>query len=362
MAFVLTIRVPLATFPNLDELLADLRPAVGRTLRIDDDSQVAAKRGRPESSWCPWPRRNVGFFVPGATTRGTDVTLARSGSGIDVQVVHPVLGTWTDWRIAVEIASTLAERGDAPVRLDPTKAFTPAEIRKRFLSDESRWQAECIAGAEAVREAVARGRTVRLGGPAGTAAVGPRSWSRLCVEPEDDAPAAELLDLIQQSLEARGFETYYPANLLCLDGRSGREIVASLLAPDVPTILRDPEFVLVGDDLEDRSGPSLQVLRFDDLDEALPRRLIWLDDRTCAVPLIRRDEWPELLERMQPWLTRVEDILDAGAATSAPPAADWRGMIPPEDVPDPDEPSGPAEAAHTPTRTGRPDRPWWKFW
>ena len=365
MAFLLTTRVALDRFPDLEALLAQLRPIVGRTLRVDRETEAAARRGRVESSWCPWPRTTVGLYVPGSTTRGADIGLQRSGTGIEVQVVHPVLGTWTDWRIAVEAAAAVAEAADAPVRLDAARAVTPEELRRGFVADDARWGAECAAGAEAVRAAVAKGRVVRLGGPAGMAAIGPRSWRRLEVDADDEAPAGELLDLIQRSVEARGFETYYAANLLCLDGRSGREIIASLLAADVATILRDPEYILLGDDLENRAGPTLQLLRLEDLDDALPRRVVWLDDRTCAIPPIRRDEWSGLLERMRPWLTPVEELLDSPTGLPGGPLEDWRTMIPPEEAPappragdgaDPDDPDPPRSAGPADAR------PWWKFW
>ncbi|GEM_PF-1724780 len=365
MAFLITTRVGLDRFPDLEALLGVLRPVVGRTLRVDAETEAAARRGRVESSWCPWPRTTVGLYVPGATTRGADIGLARSGPGIEVKVVHPVLGTWTDWRIAIEAAAVIAERADAPVRLESGDAVTPQDLRRRFVADDARWLAECSAGAEAVRSSVTKGRVVRLGGPAGMAAIGPRSWQRLDVDPEDEAPAGELLDLIQRSVEARGFETYYPANLLCLDGRSGREVIASLLAADVATILRDPEYILLGDDLEDRSGPHLWLLRLEDLDDALPRRVVWLDDRTCAIPPIRRDEWGGLLERMRPWLTPVTDLLDSAAGLPGGPLEDWRSMIPPEEAPSPPESAdGPADDEADPPRSTAPahPRPWWKFW
>jgi hypothetical protein len=370
MAFLLTTRVQLDAFPELEAVLSTLRPVVGRTLRVDQETHAAVRRGRIESSWCPWPRTSVGFYVPGATTRGAEVTLARSGTGIDVKVIQPVLGTWTDWKLAVELAACLAEGAGAPIRLDPTTAMVPQELRRRFVADDSRWRSECLAGAEAVREAVEDGRIVRLGGPAGMAAIGPRSWARLQVEPGDEAPTEELLDLIQRSLEARGFETYYPANLLCLDGRSGREVIASLLAANVATILRDPEYVLLGDDLEDRNGPKLYLLRFDDLEDALPNRLIWLDDRTCAVPPILKEDWPAMLEGMRPWLTAVEDLLDSSAGLSGLQSGDWRALIPPEEEPPrpaseskPGGRAGPKQTSGSPSGPPpRPDRPWWKFW
>jgi hypothetical protein len=357
MAFVLTSRVSFERFPDLEALLATLRPVVGRPLRVDGETKAAARRGRVESSWCPWPRTQVGFYVPGASTRGAEVGLTRSGAGLEMTVVHPVLGTWTDWRIAIEVAATVAEMADAPVRLDAALSVTPDELRRRYLTDDARWEAECTAGAEAVRSAVGQGRVVRLGGPAGVAAIGPRCWARLEVEPDDDTPAAEVMDLIQRSVEARGFETYYPANLLCLDGRTGREVVASLLAADVPTLLRDPEYILLGDDLEDRSGPALWLLRLDDLDEALPRRAVWLDDRTCAIPPIPRDEWNGMLERMRPWLTPVEELLDSTAGLPGGPIEDWRQMIPPEEAPPPRPPEPTPPAAEPEAK-----RPWWRFW
>ena len=111
MAFVLTIRPPLDRLPSVDQLLDWLRPVVGRTVRVDDDTRAAGRRSRVESSWCPWPRTTVGFYVPGATTRGAEVGVSRSGSGVEVKVVQPVLGTWTDWRAGIELAVRNGRRG-----------------------------------------------------------------------------------------------------------------------------------------------------------------------------------------------------------------------------------------------------------
>ena len=169
--------------------------------------------------------------------------------------------------------------------------------------------------------------TIRLGGPRGVAAIGPRTWARVLAlgGPEVEDQAEALVDVILASLEARGFEEFYPANLLCLDGRTGKEVLASLLPPGVDTLLRDPEYVLLSRNLEAGPDEPLMLLSFDAMEAAFPGRLHWLDERTCAVPAIDPASWSVHVQRLEPMLTPLTELLDG------PDDGDseaWRKFVP----------------------------------
>ena len=137
------------------------------------------------------------------------------------------------------------------------------------------------------------------------------------------------MDALLSSLEARGFETFYPANLLCLDGRTGREVLASLLPPDVDTLLRDPEYVLLSADLEAGPTEPLKVLPFDRLDEAFPGRVHWIDDCTAAVTAIPRAQWVNHIVNLTPMLTPLSELLDGPPEEGEPEA--WRRFVQDDD-------------------------------
>ncbi len=146
--------------------------------------------------------------------------------------------------------------------------------------------------------------------PAGYAIVGPRTWLELSkATPEPEELALALVERIQASVELRGFEEFHLANPLQLDGPDGRRVVAAVLPPDQDTLLRDPQYVLMSDDLE-VADARMWLLPFGQLDEAFPARVVWLDDRTAAIPAIPADAWRRELERIRPWLTTVEGLLD----------------------------------------------------
>lgn len=331
MPFLLRVELPLARLPSLGDVTTHLNQIFDASVRLDEDAARALKQGRRAASWCPWPSRTLGLFIEGASSRGTEVGLNRRPDGVEIQICQHVMGTWTDWRMTVELAIHLANQGDGYCTLQGGGRVSVSGLQRRYLEDSEQYDRELLAGLEAIQHAVEKqDRTVRLGGPRGTAAIGPRAWARITAqheEPEDRAEAA--VDALLASLDARGFESFYPANLLCLDGRTGREVLASLLPPDVDTLLRDPEYVLLSADLEAGPEEPLQVLAFDQLDSAFPGRIHWIDDCTCAVSAIPRAHWSEHIERIAPLLTPLSELLDGPVGAGESEA--WRHFVPDKD-------------------------------
>ncbi len=329
MAFVMRVRLPLPQLPDLPHLLEETEARLGLQLAVEEDAQRMEDAGKRESSWCPWPRSRLAFFVPRATTRGVDVSLDPTGDDVDATITAPVLGTWTDWLLALELARSLASCGDDAVTVVGEGRFLSEGLGDMFVESEARYFTEAVAGCDRLKESVEGGKTVRVGGPAGFASIGPRAWLALLDGPEAELPL-RLIDAIQASIEARGFEDFYPANILCLDGREGREILASLLPAERNTLLRDPEYVLISPDLEGDGDVPLLVLPFENIDDALPGLPHWIDERTCAIPAIPKASWHARVQAMQPLLLSLQELLDG---TDAP------------------GPPGP-----------RPKEPWWRFW
>ncbi|MCO4769412.1 MAG: hypothetical protein KDA24_05230 [Deltaproteobacteria bacterium] len=331
MPFLLRVELPLARLPSLGEVLDHLGSVFETTVRLDEDAERAMKRGLRAASWCPWPIRTLGLYVEGASSRGTEVALNRRPEGVEVQICQHVMGTWTDWRMTLELAIHLAEAGDGYANLQGGGRVSISGLRRRYIEDSEQYDRELLAGLDAIQRAVEdQQRTVRLGGPRGTAAVGPRTWARISVaheEPEERAEA--VVEALLASLDARGFEGFYPANLLCLDGRTGREVLASLLPPDVNTLLRDPEYVLLSADLEAGPREPLKVLPFDRLDAAFPGRVHWIDDCTAAVAAIPRSQWVNHIANLDAMLTPLSELLDGPPEEGEPEA--WRRFVPDDD-------------------------------
>ncbi len=331
MPFLLRVELPLARMPALGETLDHLGGLFETTMRLDEDAERAMKRGLRAASWCPWPIRTLGLYIEGVSTRGTEVALNRRPEGVEIQVCQHVMGTWTDWRITVELAMFLANKGDGYCTLQGGGRVSTSGLRRRYVEDSEHYDRELLAGLDAIQRAVEeQQRTVRLGGPRGTAAIGPRTWSRISIAHEESEDRAEaVVEALLASLEARGFEAFYPANLLCLDGRTGREVLASLLPPDVDTLLRDPEYVLLSADLEAGPTEPLKVLPFDRLDEAFPGRVHWIDDCTAAVAAIPRTQWVNHIANLTPMLTPLSELLDGPPEEGEPEA--WRRFVPDDD-------------------------------
>jgi len=307
VSFVVRVHPP--ALPELPLLADEVARQLGLDVEIDEASRLAAQAGERESTWCPWPMHAAAMFVPGATTRGVELLAGKGAAGAEVRVSVPALATWADWRLGINLACLLA--GDGAAVVEGEGQFLAAGLRRHFEDADDRYLSELAEGAVAVAAAAAEGRVARVGGPGGYAAVGPRTWMDLAdvVEDPEDLPMA-LVERIRASIERRGYEAYHPANPMWLDGRSGREVLAALLPPEVDTLLRDPEFVLVSEDLEAVPGVGMFLLRFEHLETALGGRATWLDDRTAAIPAIPRAEWPRLFERMRPMLVEVERALD----------------------------------------------------
>ena len=336
------VHIPLTTeqVPTLSELLGSAQERMAVPVELDSLSRRAAESGSAPPSWCPWPREAVATYVPGASTRGAEVTLEQTPQGVTACVAVPALATWTDWCLGVSLARALCDRGGG-AEIVGVGAFLAEGLSTHFEDDDATYLAECAAGALALEEAIREGRIVRVGGPAGYAAIGPRTWLELddTLEDPDEFPLA-LVERIQGSIECRGYDGFHRANPLCIDGRDGQQVVAALLAPDQPTILRDPQYILLGADLEAGPGAPMYLLPFSDLQLALPGRATWLDDRTAAVTAIPAAAWPQTLASLGPWLVTVEELLDE--QYSGVPS--WTQYL---DVPRLDQAS---------------QKPWWKFW
>ena len=346
MALVLRIHVPIDELLPLDALLSALRDALGREVEVDEESRSRRGEESRESSWCPWPRARLGLYVPGQTTRGTDLTVELRGSWLRVECAHPSLGTWTDFRVAVEVASAIADACGTDVELVDGQRLAPEDARAFFLDEPARWESLVERATEQLRVTVVEEqKVVRLSGPAGTAWIGPRTWSGIVAEgPAQELPA-RVLDRIQGSVDGRGWEGFYAAQPIVLDGRSGRDAVACLLPPDQATIVRDPEFVLISEDLEAVGGGLMWLLPFTEVERALPGLVTWIDERTAAIGAIPRASWAARIEHARVHLVSMRDFLDG------PEPAQDRGQV---------TLSGGHPAADL--DDGTPGRPWWRFW
>jgi hypothetical protein len=368
MAFILRATVPVDRLPPPDALLREASDRLQAEIRLDEPTESLRRRGRRDISWAPWPRAALGFYVPGASTRGADVQIEPAGGNVEVRVIQAVLCTWTDWRLGLALAAVLGRHGDGSLRVDGEGRFEASGLQMHFEDDDERWLLEIASGTAAVRAAVEdERRTVKIGGPAGVAAIGPRTWPDIARDGPDEELPLRLVERIQASIEARGFESFHKANPLCLDGRQGREVVACVLPPERATLLREPEYVLLGDDLERSVGAELFLLPFSRMEEAFPGVLSWLDERSCGVPALALSSWPQTLARVRPLLVPLAELLDAeppevvaGAAPAAGgPTIDsdaWRRYLPAAQT-------MPAAAAVAPAEAHpAPSRPWWRFW
>jgi hypothetical protein len=343
MALVLRIQLPVDELLAFDALLHALEGTMDRVVSLDEASTSFLDRGERECSWCPWPRARLGLFIVGQSTRGTELGVELRGAWLLVEVSHPALGSWTDFRLAVEAAAAIADAGGRDVELVDGQILAPAAARAHLLDEPARWESLVERAAESLRAAVeGEGRTVRLAGPAGTSWIGPRTWARIVQEGPKEELVSRLLDRLQASIDGRGWDGFYSANPMILDGRSGREVVACLLPPGQATILRDPEFVLLSEDLEADGGGPMWLLPFNRIEEALPGLVTWIDERTAAVGAVPLQSWAARLAHARPHLISMPELLDGPGLAPAPAV--------PSD-------SGPPTGAARP-----PSRPWWRRW
>jgi hypothetical protein len=308
VAFV--VRCEVDELPPLAALAEAATDRLGMSVEPDEVTAAAAARGGRSSSWCPWPHPHLALHVPGASTRGVELLATRAPDHYAVSITCPALGTWADWRLGLALGGVLA--GPTGTLSVPGEGEFLAEgLVRHFEDDDQRYLSECLAGTSSVAQAVREGRIARIGGPAGHAAIGPRTWIELMDEVREPEELPTLLiERIQASIEARGYEAYHEANPMWLDGRGGNEILVVVLAPETDTLLRDPEYILVSDDIESDGEVTLWLLPFRDLEAALPGIPRWLDDRTAAMPAISRARWPGVLARMRPMLVLVPELLD----------------------------------------------------
>ena len=327
MALFLEIETTLEMLPELHALLDGLDQTFGTTIQLNTTQALDLDCGVRKVSWCPWPDEQIEVFVAGATTRGADVLLEKRGRELHIRVVLKALATWTDWQLGVEAACALCDLTQAPGVLvgdDEDELRSPEELRRMLLDDDDAYWKECEGGAHGIRRAIVeQGEIVRIGGPAGLAAIGPRTWARLGAENQDGEALSELLlGAMRSSIEAHGFEGFHLANPMILDGRSGQSVVALLVAPDRPTLLRDAEFVLLSDNLESAAGAPLYLLPATDIETAFPGLVSWLDDRNCALAAIPQSSWARRLEEIRPLLSEVDEFLDRQPAQMDSPERD----------------------------------------
>ncbi len=318
MAFVVHVELPMGSLPELERLVDSVGAALKMSLALDEETERLRRTEERQSSWCPWPRTRLALYVVEASTRGADVTLEPRGESVEARITVPVLATWTDWHVGIELACALAAQGSGAASVEGEGQFLADGLRAHYLENEARYLTEVLAGCERVRQSTENGRTVRVGGPAGFASVGPRTWSRLLSGPDEELPL-RLVDAVQESIEGTGFADHHPANILCLDGREGREILASVLPPERATILRDPEYVLVSPDLEGDGEVPLFVLPFERVEEAFPDMLQWIDDRACAVPSIPKAQWAQRVAAIRDLMIPLRELLDGPAPPPPPP-------------------------------------------
>lgn len=305
----------LGALPDLAGLLDDLDQTFGAVIQLSTNQALDLDCGVRKVSWCPWPDERIELFIAGASTRGTDLILERSGNELRVRTVLKALSTWTDWQLGVEAACAVCERcGAAGIVCgeDNGELLDPEQLRSRLLDDDELYWNECEGGAMGIRRAVLeQGEIVRIGGPAGIAAIGPRTWGRVgASEADGEDLSGLLLDAMRLSIEARGFEGFHLANPMILDGRSGQSVVAQLVAPDRPTLLRETEYILLSEDLEGSAGAPLYLLPYEDLSKAFPALVSWLDDRNCALAAIPAASWARKIAEIMPLLSEVDQLLE----------------------------------------------------
>ncbi|MBJ93451.1 MAG: hypothetical protein CMP23_03150 [Rickettsiales bacterium] len=326
MALFLELDTLLADLPPLANLLDELDQVFGTTVQLSTEQALDLDCGVRRASWCPWPDERVEMFITGATTRGADIILEKASGALRIRVCLKPLSTWTDWQLGVEAACALSEMTHCPaiqVTGEMPGLYEAEELRQRLLDEDDDYWRECEDGAQGIRSSIINhGEIVRIGGPSGIAAIGPRTWDRRGLSGQDPEQLSELLlEAIRHSIEARGFEGFHLANPMILDGRSGQSVVAQLIAPDRATLLRDPEFILLSADLESGAGSPLYLLPFEDLERAFPGRLSWLDDRNCALAAIPATSWTRHIEEIRPMLAEVDSFLAQHQPTEAAPEA-----------------------------------------
>jgi len=319
----LEIETSVGALPELAAILDDLDQTFGTIIQLNTAQALDLDCGVRKISWCPWPDDRIELFIAGASTRGTDLSLEKHGNDLKIRTCLKALATWTDWQLGVEAACVLSERtGAAGVRCgdEGDELLLPEQLRELLLDNDDLYWSECLSGATGIRRAVVEhGETVRIGGPAGLAAIGPRTWGRIGADTATEEDLSNiLLDAMRGSIEARGYDGFHLANPMILDGRSGQSVTALLVAPDRPTLLRDTEYLLLCEDLEGAAGSPLYLLPYEDIDKAFPALVSWLDERNCALAAIPTGSWQRTIADIKPLLSEVDDFLEQEAIPHPP--------------------------------------------
>jgi len=322
----LEIETSVGALPELAAVLDELDRTFGTIIQLNTSQALDLDCGVRKVSWCPWPDEQIELFIAGASTRGTDLILEKQGSGLKIRTCLKALSTWTDWQLGVEAACVLSERTGAGGVLcseDSDELLLPEQLREQLLDKDDLYWSECMGGAAGIRHAVVEhGETVRIGGPAGLAAIGPRTWARIGADAVSEEDLGELLlDAMRSSIEARGYDGFHLANPMILDGRSGQSVIALLVAPDRPTLLRDTEYILLCEDLEGTAGAPLYLLPYEDIDKAFPALVTWLDDRNCALAAIPAATWQRKISEISPLLSEIDQFLEELPIPQPPPAS-----------------------------------------
>lgn len=316
MSFLFSVRLSRHNLPPLDQWLESLRLALSETVDVDAQTRRAQRLGERDTCWFPWPTMHLGFFVPFESARGVDVVVEGPGHGACVQVRAPALCSWTDWRLAVELAARVAEAEGEWVEGPEGLRLSPARAREILCETDDRWVCEIDEDVRSMRTLVVEeGRVVDLSGPHGSSWLGPRTWADVLDAGPEEAFPNRLVERIRDAAWARGYDGFHEANLLSFDGRTGREIRASVLAPDQPVLFRDPEFLLLSEGLEQKR-PQFWLLPFSEIDAALPGLVRWLDDRTVAIAPIPRSAWAARLDSIRVRLLDLDRFLDEDGGSS----------------------------------------------
>ena len=245
----------------------------------------------------PWPPGIRHFYRPGLSARGAEVSYEKG----TFQVRILTLSAPEDYDLAMRLAEAVARlagvKESDPEDDDP---FPIEELRSRY-GDE--WVRNTNRAGLAVVRTMAgedKTNTLTLSGPVRPFHLG----QRLLGELEAAGPEDELLDrLIQamRSVQNVDEEEYYFANVM--EAKKGEEedapkITFTAFGPGVRYLLPDVKYlVLVGEE-----GEEPLFLPAEKLPELLPEgNWSWLDEKQMLVEPIDEDDWPEFLERAQPF-------------------------------------------------------------
>lgn len=133
----------------------------------DDAAAVITALDRPGVRWAdgeidelvgtPWPEGVVLLWIPGASTRGVELTYTDGRMCVRVLA----MSSPEDYDLAFRLVEVLG--GDGPVEPEEGEPLPAAQVRTRF--DDAWVKANMAAGANGVGAALARGKRVTISGP-----------------------------------------------------------------------------------------------------------------------------------------------------------------------------------------------------